>query len=269
MFRKRIPALLAVSLLLLSALSGYAKSRPKYVILWPSSGTPVLQFTIWKLDEVEGLQGQRLYTVDVEAKNLWNEPIPQASFVLYFFDKDKARIGDGTMDISNAAPGEAVKFQTTVTASGRPASVSVSPTSLPGPLGSYLPRKAISVTVNSVPQGAHFTLDGQYEGTTPKVIEAGAGTHMLEFTMDGFSPGKFPFAIGPNDVSGLSVSFELGTSAHDTIELRDGTVLSGDLLSVSATQISVRVGGRVEHLDRNTVKRILLVQRAAQNSPSN
>jgi len=57
------------------------------------------------------------------------------------------------------------------------------------------------------------------------------------------------------------VSYELGTSAHDTLELRDGTVLSGDLVSVSGMEIRVRVGGAIQTLDRKKVKRILLAER--------
>jgi hypothetical protein len=87
------------------------------------------------------------------------------------------------------------------------------------------------------------------------------GKHTLEFTKEGFNPGKLPFEIGPDDVSGGSVSFELGTSTHDTIELRDGSVMSGDLVSVSGMEIIIHMGGSDQKLDRNQVKRILLVQR--------
>jgi hypothetical protein len=67
--------------------------------------------------------------------------------------------------------------------------------------------------------------------------------------------------IAPDYASGGSVSYELGASAHDTIELRDGTVLSGDLESVSATEIVVRAGGKDLTYDRNQVNKIMLVQR--------
>jgi ribosomal protein S1 len=57
------------------------------------------------------------------------------------------------------------------------------------------------------------------------------------------------------------VSYELGASAHDTVELRDGSVLSGDVESVSATEVLVRIGGNVQRFNRNQVKRIGLVPR--------
>ena len=87
------------------------------------------------------------------------------------------------------------------------------------------------------------------------------GKHTLGFTKEGFNTGTFPLEIGPEDVSGGSVSYELGTSAHDTVELRDGSVLSCDLVSVSGMEIRVRIGGTIQTLDRNKVKRILLTER--------
>lgn len=90
------------------------------------------------------------------------------------------------------------------------------------------------------------------------------GKHLLEFSKEGFNVGKFPLEIGPDDTSGGSVSYELGTSAHDTVELRDGSVLNGDVESLSASEVLVRIGGSVQHFDRNQVKRILLVEREQQ-----
>ena len=48
---------------------------------------------------------------------------------------------------------------------------------------------------------------------------------------------------------------------HDTVELRDGSVISGDLESVSATEVVLRIAGKDAKYDRNQVKRILLVER--------
>jgi hypothetical protein len=126
----------------------------------------------------------------------------------------------------------------------------------------------IGITVNSVPQGALLTVDGKEVGTTPKMVQVGVGKHILEFSKEGFNSGKFPLEMGPDDVSGGSVSYELGTSAHDTIELRDGSVVNGDLESVSGMDILIRVGGSVQHLDRNQVKRIVLVERDATPTSS-
>jgi hypothetical protein len=124
-----------------------------------------------------------------------------------------------------------------------------------------VPAKRVSITINSVPQGALVKVDGADAGATPKILQLTAGKHTLVFSKEGFNTGTFPLEIGSDDASGGSVSYELGTSAHDTIELRDGTVLTGDLLSVSAIDVTIRVGGAAQRFDRNQVKRILLVER--------
>jgi len=67
--------------------------------------------------------------------------------------------------------------------------------------------------------------------------------------------------FGPEDVSGGNVNYELGTAQFDTIQLRDGTVLVGDLDSVAGMEVVVRTGGVLQHIDRNKIKGILLVQR--------
>jgi len=238
------------------------------VIVWPEQGPPVLRFTFAKFKEVGSLGNERTYVTDTTAENLWSKRIPEATFMLYLYDKGKVRIGQATLMINNVRPGEIIKFQTTVALSGPPVSLSVTPTSLPKELGPAAPLKKISITVNTVPQGAVAKLDGEEVGTTPKIVQVAVGKHILEFSKEGFTPGKFPFEIGPDDASGGSVSFELGTSAHDTIELRDGSVLSGDLVSVSGMEVVIKVGGSDQHIDRNQVKRILFVQRQPPDRPN-
>jgi hypothetical protein len=259
---KRTLALVILLLLGLAFLDKfvYAKDPPAQVIDWPTQGTPVVRFTFGKFKEVGSLGNERTYVTDTIVENLWSKPIPNANFALYLFDKNKVRIGQANLNISNVSPGETVKFQTTIALSGPPVSLSVSPTYLPKELGPAIPLRRVSITINTVPQGATAKLDGEEVGITPKIVQVAVGKHMLEFSKEGFNSGKFPFEIGPDDASGGSVSFELGTSAHDTIELRDGSVLSGDLVSVSGMEIVIKVGGSDQRLDRNQVKRILLVQ---------
>jgi len=244
----------AASILLLAVVSllAVAKDQPFQIVSWPDSRQPVLRFTFSKFKEVGGGMGkERTYISDVEASNLSDKTISGASFSLYVFDKSKARIGEGNINLTNVSVGETVKFQITIDASGSPNSVAVS-TSAP---------RTVSITVNSVPQGAVLTVDGKAAGTTPKLIDVAVGKHMLGFEKEGFNPGKFPLEITSRDASGGSVSYELGSAAHDTIELRDGSVLTGDLVSVSGTQVEVRIGGNTQTFDRNQVKRILLSER--------
>jgi hypothetical protein len=263
MSRQRIAACCAILILILVA--SEAKDPPAQVIVWPSSGSPVLRFSLGKPKEIGSGGGTRTYTIDVIAENQWGKRIARADFALYLFDKNKVRIGDGFFSISDVEPGGSVKFKADAQASGIPVSMDISPRTLPSELQSYLPLKKISVTVNSVPQGADVKIDGIEAGTTPKIIQVAPGKHILEFAKEGFRTGNYPLEITAEDTSGGSLSYELGTSAHDTVELRDGSVLSGDVESVSPTEVVVRIGGTLQHLNRNQVKRIALVQRDAQS----
>ena len=254
----------ACSLSLLLASLAYAKDTPT-VMVWPDTGTPVVQFTFGKLRTLESVERQQAYTIDTQVQNVWTKRIAEARFSLYLFDKKNVRIGEGLIAISDVAAGQTVKFETNIMASGQVVSMKIAPQSVPEELQALMPTRTISLTVNSVPQGARFTVDGRDGGTTPKAIKVGVGTHLLEFDKEGFNRGKYPFSIGPDDVSGGSVSYELGTSAHDTIEMRDGSVLSGDLLSISATEVVVKIAGAAQTLDRNQIKRITLVQRESEN----
>jgi PEGA domain len=251
-----------LAIFLLACLSvTLAKDQPFQVIVWPEKGDPVLRLTFGKFKEVGSVGSERTYITDTTAENLWSKRIPEASFALYVYDKNKVRIAEANVSVSNVAPGETIKFQTTIASSGPPASLSVTPRYLPKELGPASPPRTVSFTINTVPQGASAKLDGADIGITPKIVRIAVGKHVLDFTKEGFNPGKFPFEIGPDDASGGSVSFELGASAHDTIELRDGSVLSGDVVSLSATEVVIKVGGNNQSLNRNQVKRILLVER--------
>jgi hypothetical protein len=255
------PLLTAVLILFLTS-AALTKDPPVQTINWPSDTNPVLRFTFGRLKKISSRSPERYYDLDTTAQNLWNKRIDRAEFSLYMFDQNKVRVGEGYIQLSNVGPGETVKFQVTMSTSGTPVSYSLAPRSLPQGLESYAPPRAISVTVNSVPQGATLLVDGVEAGTTPKLIQLTQGKHTLQFKKEGFNPGTFPMEIGPNDTSGGSLSYELGTSAHDTVELRDGTVITGDVESMSPTEVRVLVGGQGQTLDRNKVKRILLVERS-------
>ncbi|MGO8795352.1 MAG: PEGA domain-containing protein [Candidatus Sulfotelmatobacter sp.] len=254
---------------ILAVVSAYAKDPPAQMMVWPESGTPILHFTFGKFKEISSMGSQRTYVTDTMVENVWTKPVSNANFSLYLYDKSKVRIAESLINVSNVAAGETIKFQTTVAASGPPASLSLVARYLPKELLPLAPPRMISITVNTVPQGAVATLDGVEVGTTPKVVQVAVGKHTLAFSKEGFDPGRYPFETGPDDASGGSISFELGASAHDTIELRDGTVLSGDLQSVSATQVLIRAGGKDLSYDRNQVKRITMVEREAiQQAPA-
>lgn len=238
-----------------------AKETPFWVVTWPSSEHPFVRLSFSKARETGSAAHERSYSMDVTAENLWGKPIKNASFEVYFFDKANVRISTGNIYLNNVGIGETVKFPMMFAASGLPASMKLAPDVLPDELGPAKPPHTVSLTVNSVPQGATLRIDGKESGTTPQLVQLPVGKHDLEFSREGFNPGHFAVNVGPNDASGGSVSYELGTAAHDTILLRDGTVVTGDLQDVTATEVRITVGGTNQTLDRNKVKRILLIER--------
>src|SRR5512146_327211 len=103
--------------LLMMATACMAKNEPPQVMVWPETGKPVLRFSFAKFKENGYGGGRHTYSSDTTIENLWSKKISQANFALYFFDKDKVRIGEGYIDVSNIAPGESIRVQTTVEAS--------------------------------------------------------------------------------------------------------------------------------------------------------
>ena len=74
-------------------------------------------------------------------------------------------------------------------------------------------------------------------------------------------------AITQTELPGSSISFELGGLSRDTVELRDGTVLLGDVVSLSLTAVVVRVDDSNRTYDRNQIKKIMLVERVVTQEP--
>jgi hypothetical protein len=244
----------AVVVLLLCTISLFAKDAPQ-TIDWPSTGTPVVRFTFGKFKSLPGMGSLHGYVMDTTAQNLSPRRISSERFNVYLFDKKKVRIGQDVIAITNVGPGEVVKFETTIATSGQPASVTVEEIAVTA--------KTVSITVNSTPQGAALSVDGTQSGVTPRMISIGPGHHTLRFTKEGFTTGTFPLDISRDDVSGGTVNYELGAPSFDTIELRDGTVLNCDLVSISGMDVEIRVGGAIQHVDRNNIKRVLFVHRDA------
>ena len=251
--------LLAVTLCLVLGSSLQAKDALPPVS-WPAD-KPLLQFTVTKVNHVAGYGGQQQYVLDVAVTNLSGKKVPQATFSFYLFDKKQIRIGQGYLDVTNVAPNETVKMQVTAQTMGAPLTFSVNPQRVPAEWSSFVTLKPVAVTVYSVPSGAKLSMDSKEVGITPIAAQLTPGSHTLTFVKEGYNPGTFPLVIAADQLSGGSVSFELGSGTHDTIELRDGTVVNGDLQSIDATQVIVTVGGNPQKFDRNQVKKILLIER--------
>jgi hypothetical protein len=54
----------------------------------------------------------------------------------------------------------------------------------------------------------------------------------------------------------------------DTLELRDGTTVLGDVMSISLATAVARVDGKDQKYDRDLVKKIILVERVTTEPPS-
>src|ERR1700756_2720124 len=139
---RRLGSLLGLLVLFLPlALPLFAKDTPLQVIDWPETGTPVLRFTFSKFKTLPGMGSLHGYVMDTTAENLSSHVIPSARCSVYLFDKNKVRVGEDVIAVTNVGPGETVKFETTVNASGQPVSIALHEL--------VSAAKSISLTVNS------------------------------------------------------------------------------------------------------------------------
>ena len=254
-------ASLIVCLLLLSIFAWTReKAEPAITVIWPDASNPSLKLVFGKfMQQGTGYQGQRSFVSDVIIQNVSSRRIPRASLSVRLFDKQKVRIGDGVLNINDLGPGESTKIAFQFLTVGLPASLSLAahndvngvPTSL----------KTVPLKVMSVPPGARLKVDGQDAGTTPKVIDLLVGTHILEFSKEGYATGSTPVDIAPDEIAGGAVTFELGGLSLDTVELRDGPSVTGDVLSVNMDAVVVRINGEDHSYARNKVAKIMLVER--------
>ncbi len=74
--------------------------------------------------------------------------------------------------------------------------------------------------------------------------------------------------VTAEELPGGSITVELGGLSRDTVELRDGSVVLGDVLSMSMTEVVVRTDGKEQSFPRNQVKKMMLVERVMQERPA-
>lgn len=258
------PIIFCVLAVVVSATAAAKAKEPVQSLNWPNDQNPLLRFTVNDVTKMGSYGRQSNYSLDVTVQNLSKKLISRASFTVYFYDKSKVRIGDGWLELTNVSPQQTVKVPLQAQLAGTPASVNVAAKDLPPELAPLAPPKLIPINIYSVPSGAALKIDGKDAGVTPVVAKLAAGSHLLTFSKEGFATGTFPLNMSPDELPGGTVSFELGGSARDTVELRDGTIIEGDLQSVDFQNVIVQVGGKAQTFDRNRVKRILLVQRMSQ-----
>ncbi|MBZ5703886.1 MAG: PEGA domain-containing protein [Acidobacteriia bacterium] len=261
-----ILAALVSLLLVFGVVPAKAKSEPTLVMLWPNATAPTLRLTFGKFRQMGAYAGQLSFVSDVTVENMSSKPIPRASFTVYLLDKAGVRIGDGVLHVSDLGPGQQARVAFQFGAVGIPATLSLSarndasgvPTSL----------RTIPLRVVSVPPGATLKVDGQDAGVTPRLVNLTIGTHTLEFSKEGYATGSTPVEITQDELPGGSITFELGGLSRDTVELRDGAVLLGDVISMSMTSVVIRVDGKDQPYARNLVKKIILVERETVQQPA-
>jgi hypothetical protein len=198
-------------------------------------------------------------------ENTSGKRIPQASFTVYLLDKDKVRIGNGMLSFSDLDPGQQAKLAFQVFSLGIPTSLSLVARNDAGGIPTSV--RTVPVKVISVPPGATLKVDGRDEGYTPATVRIGVGTHTLSFSKEGYASGTTPVDIKPDEGSGGSITFELGGLSRDNVELRDGGVVQGDVISMSMSDVVVRVEGKDQTYPRNQIKKIILVERVVEQSP--
>lgn len=247
-----------ITLLLLAA-SAFAADT---VLIWPPDGKDaIVRFSVGKLRQVSSASGQSDYLGEALAENLSAKMIPSASFYLYLLDKSGKRVGEGYLEVTNIAAGQRAKIPVSVHTMGSYASMELQPQHLP----SDEPFK-VKMRITSVPPGASFKLDSQESGVTPQMLPIAPGKHVLEFNKEGYAAASTPVEVVENSMPG-SVEIELNPLTLDTVVLRDGTTLVGDVVSMNATAVNINVKGKPAKLDRTRVARIVLGQHKRSTAP--
>jgi hypothetical protein len=238
-----------------------AKTEPNLVMLWPPE-KPALKLTFEKFRQVGNYVGQSTFVSETTVQNLTNKKIPRASFTVYLMDKNDVRIGDG-LQVSDLEAGQSAKIQFQASSVGIPVHLVLS-----AKKDMLSDVKTIPLKVISVPSGANLKVDGQVAGITPVIVRLTVGSHSLDLAKEGYAPGNTPLEVTSDELPGGSVTVELGGLSRDTVELRDGTILLGDVVSVSLTSVIVRVDGNEATCDRNRIKKIILVEREVHEQPA-
>jgi hypothetical protein len=239
-----------VSLLLLGVVA--SATAADTVLTWPPSGeSAMLRFTLGKLRQVNSASGQTDYLGEAVAENLSTKAIPSASFYLYLLDKNGNRVGEGYLEVTNLAVGQKTKVPVSVHAMGSFARMELKPQHLP----SDEPMK-IKMSIASLPAGAGIKLDSQESGITPQILPIAPGKHTLEFNKEGYATASTTLDIAENAMPG-SVQVELSPLMVDTVILRDGSVLLGNVVSVTSTSVSLNVKGKSTRRERSRVARVV------------
>lgn len=242
---------ISLTLLVLTLCLSAAAQSDSITVPWPTADQPKLKLTFSKFEQSAVVDGRGIFTANVIAQNLSDSAMPRSLFTVYISDKNNVRIGFAKLQLPQIPPYQSQKGQINFSAAGTPAGITL------------LAGKTIPLHVISTPAGANLKVDGEDSGITPKVVDFTIGSHTLEFSKEGYATGSTALDVTSDLLPGGSVTFELGGLSQDTVELRDGTVVLGDVLAMSITDITMSIDGKVQKYERNQVKKIMLVEREA------
>jgi PEGA domain len=251
--------LIVLLLLLFFSTVAHAGSSPGIVMFWPNQDKPTIKVMFGTFRQVATYAGKLTLVADVTVQNVSGQPIPHASFSVHLMDKDKVRIGNGLLVFDDLSAGEATKVLFQCDTVGVPSSIGLAANR--DAQGIPNAAKVVPLKIISVPAGARLKVDGQDQGITPALANLTVGPHTLELSKDDFATATSPIDVKPDEMEGGSITIELAGLSQDTIELRDGTVLTGDAVSLSLTELVFRVDGKDTKYDRNQVRKITLVER--------
>ena len=259
--RRVLASLLAVFLLGVFTHATKANSNDPaesgLVMFWPNQEAAILKLTFSKFQNMGTTSGQMLLGSNVLVQNLFTKTIPTASFSVALLDKDRVRVGDGLLSINNLESGQSARVRFTCESLGAPSILTILASNKSGVPTSL---KTISMTVISVPAGASLKVDDEDAGLTPAKINVGIGKHQLELTKEGFAIATTPIDVAPDEAPGGSITITLGGLSDDNIELRDGSILTGKVISMTLDSVVIDVEGQQQKLDRHRVKKIFLVE---------
>lgn len=260
------PLRLIALVLALFVATGHANNSPGIVMFWPNQDRPTIKVTFGAFRQVASYAGKLTLVADVMIENVSGQPIPRASFAVHLMDKDKVRIGNGVLVFDDLSAGEATKVLFQCDTVGVPSSIGLAANR--DAQGIPNATKVVPLKIISVPAGAKLKVDGKDQGITPVLANLTVGTHALELSKDDFATATSSIDVRADEMEGGSITIELAGLSQDAIELRDGTVLVGDAVSLSLTELVFRVTGKDTKYDRNQIKKITLVERiVTQQSP--
>jgi hypothetical protein len=241
----------------LALVSLAAAKKPDLVMMWPQDN-PTIKLTFGTFRELATYNGKTSLASDVVVQNLTAKAMPRASLTVSLLDKNNVRIGSGLLIIEDLNAGQSAKIQFQCFAVGQPSMLNLAAYN-----GGGVPTSTKTTVINviSMPPGAALKVDGQTIGTTPVAIRVLAGTHNLELHKDGFADARTPLDVNTDEAPGGSITITLGGLASDTVELRDGSILMGDVISMTLESVVIHMNGADQTLDRNKIKKMFLVER--------